>query len=224
LWLGETESFPTELQKMRRDFPHVTRWRPPGVEYLIVAGWQDESETLLKESLDLMPSDAGRRDLYTAAARGYACIGDYGRAEAQLKAAAKYEVENARELRHQQTGLYLSQGRFEDAERVVRQMLARTPNDPRTLLDLAQVHLAAGNAGAARDVAGELLDAGTHGGRAYRTMALALADLGRYAEADAFARKALEMDPRREVQTLRAWVLISGDLDVERGVELARDA
>jgi serine/threonine-protein kinase len=57
-----------------------------------------------------------------------------------------------------------------------------------------------------------------------RLLAFALAEQGRHADALPIAERTVAMDSSRTSFELLAWVLVDGELDVERGIEVARQA
>jgi tetratricopeptide (TPR) repeat protein len=58
----------------------------------------------------------------------------------------------------------------------------------------------------------------------WRLLGFALGVQQRYREALAVAEKAVAMDSSRASYELLAWTLVSGDLDVQRGIEVAKQA
>jgi serine/threonine protein kinase/tetratricopeptide (TPR) repeat protein len=60
--------------------------------------------------------------------------------------------------------------------------------------------------------------------RAYRTLGYLRAEQQRYTEAESYATKALTLDSSFANQNLMAWILVAGDLDLDRGLSIAEKA
>ena len=58
----------------------------------------------------------------------------------------------------------------------------------------------------------------------YRLLGSILAEEGKFAEAERLAQKVVALDASRASHNLLAWILVAGGLDIDRGVETARQA
>jgi tetratricopeptide (TPR) repeat protein len=58
----------------------------------------------------------------------------------------------------------------------------------------------------------------------YRLLGSILAEEGKFAEAEKLAQRAVALDASRASYNLLAWILVAGGLDIDRGVEAARQA
>jgi len=81
--------------------------------------------------------------------------------------------------------------------------------------------LIGGDAERAERLAREQLERGPDVASAHVALAYALGQQGRFDRAVPHAERAVAMMPDRTSRTLLAWVLIAGDIDIDRGLELA---
>ena len=115
-------------------------------------------------------------------------------------------------------------GRFDDAQRVLEQALDGEYVKPEeTLPRLALCRLAQGDPDEAEALIRRGLEVGPVGW-AHWFLALAHIEQGRYEAALAVAEQCVARDSTRFSHELLAWVLIAGDLDIDRGIREARQA
>jgi tetratricopeptide (TPR) repeat protein len=138
------------------------------------------------------------------------------RAEALDAAVTDYDIELSRRLAH----ALMQQGQLNRARSVLESGLQAEPTSLELRAGLAVLQLLEGDAAGAEAAARELLEITPH--RFFIQMvAYALSEQGKYGEALTWAERAREMSPSRVTTTLVAWILIRGNLDVDRGIDLA---
>jgi tetratricopeptide (TPR) repeat protein len=108
-----------------------------------------------------------------------------------------------------------------EAEAVLEVGLAANPQSANLLLLKAFNYLVAGDPEAAESQATDLLKRGPALADAHVAMAYSLGGQGRFDEAMKHAERVLKMNPNRSNRTLMAWVLIAGNIDIDRGLEMA---
>jgi len=166
-----------------------------------------------------------RRLLHGQLALGYMGAGRFDDAEAEVRSALDVMPETAAPDLQARLGLILMlRGEHDEARAVLESGLERTPADAGLAVVRAANELARGDAAAAERRLRALLSTGPDEARAHRLLAYALAEQGRYGEAEPHARRQFAMDPSRDGHVALAWVLIAGDLDREAGLELAERA
>jgi tetratricopeptide (TPR) repeat protein/tRNA A-37 threonylcarbamoyl transferase component Bud32/TolB-like protein len=125
-----------------------------------------------------------------------------------------------------QTGLgwcLLRTGKPEEAEAAFRKAHEARPGHSQPRIGIAAAELARGRPADAERTLEEAL-ARQEFLHAVRWMSVALAEQGRWEEAEGFARRAVAMNPSPGSLTQLAWVLIDGDRGVDEGATLATRA
>jgi len=111
-----------------------------------------------------------------------------------------------------------------EAGTVLDRGLSTFPGSSGLLLLRAFNFLASGDPQAAEREAEEMLERGPAVAGAHVALAYALGEQGRFDEAATQAERALAMSSDRDHRALLSWILIAGEIDVDRGLELAREA
>jgi tetratricopeptide (TPR) repeat protein len=162
-----------------------------------------------------------RRMLFRELARAYLALGRSAEAEKWAIEAQALTEERDPKLDEIQAWSLINQGRTEEAAKVLAGGLKARPGSAELVLLGAFNQLAEGDAEAAERTAADLLERGPALAGAHVAMAYALGQQGRFREAVPHAERALAMSPDRSNRTLLSWVLVAGDIDVDRGMELA---
>jgi tetratricopeptide (TPR) repeat protein len=118
----------------------------------------------------------------------------------------------------------MRRGNNDEARRLLEQGLEISPQNAGLLYTLAVSDLLEGDAEAAERRVGELLAEGPVRAEGYFIRSYALAQQGRFAEAEKDARRAFSMTPGRAGHALLAWILVAGEIDVKQGLDLAEAA
>jgi tetratricopeptide (TPR) repeat protein len=119
---------------------------------------------------------------------------------------------------------YLNQGAYASAVRAFEAGLQIGYGHGDMLRGLGIAKLLQGDAEAAQRYANRALEKDIPHVESWRLLGFALAELGRHAEALEIAERAVAMDSSRTSFELLAWILVDGDLDLERGMEIAKHA
>jgi tetratricopeptide (TPR) repeat protein len=119
---------------------------------------------------------------------------------------------------------YLNMARHEEAEAAFRAGLESGRDKGAMLRGIGTAQLLQGDAVGAEQQARRALAEDHPHIDSWRLLGFALAEQGRHAEALQAAERSVAMDSSRTSYELLAWVLVSGNLDVERGIEMARRA
>ncbi|MDX1389106.1 MAG: tetratricopeptide repeat protein, partial [Acidobacteriota bacterium] len=187
------------------------------------SGNRKAAERYLDEGLALAHTDEDRRKLLTTAVFGFLTGGEIERAaEIGEKAVALDPGKNQTGPRFALAAARMYQGRFDDAERLVSDVLRTHPNDDDTLDLQGAILMARGDLDGAERLYREALENRPPTASKHANLATVLGELGRYDEAVPYARKALEMEPNRTNHALLSCFLIAGDIDVDEGVGVAR--
>jgi tetratricopeptide (TPR) repeat protein/predicted Ser/Thr protein kinase len=185
----------------------------------ILAGRFDEAEQLLERELETLTEEEDRQDVLRTLSRVWLRVGEVARAERYLVAKENprprdlaWEADT-RALIAWYTGRYDEAVRHHERARAIR---------PVTVDEWGLVYRwdAGDVAGAERTIRGWLAD-GPVKRSMYEALAAVLVDQGRFEEALPVAEKCLAMEDNRQTNGIVAWVLVAGDLDLERGIELA---
>ena len=165
------------------------------------------------------------RILHGQLAMGYIGAGRFAEAEAEVRQAIGLKSERvALDLQGRLGWILMLQGKYGDARAALERGVEQSPSNARLALFHAANDLARGDSTAAERRARDLLSTGPARALTHRVLAYALAEQGRFREAEPHARRQLAMAPNREGFVALAWILIAGNLDREEGVELAEQA
>jgi tetratricopeptide (TPR) repeat protein len=195
------------------------------VEALVRAGEAGKAERWLAESVEAFPAGHYRRDLLSEAGHVYLAAGRPDLAEGAFRRAVEmdpYRLEL--DLRAWLAVALLQQGRLDEASVFLDKGLRLHPRHPDLRLARAVLELLRGEGTSAEKQARGVLETGPAHLEAHRLLAAALAEQGRFEEAEPHARRALAMSPGRQTRTELAWILTAGELDVDEGRTLAREA
>jgi tetratricopeptide (TPR) repeat protein/TolB-like protein/predicted Ser/Thr protein kinase len=194
------------------------------IETHLRAGDEAAVEKLTEDALEALKDERERRMLFRELARSYQALGRSPEAEAWAMKALELTKEHDLKLDEILAWSLMTQGRPEEAAKVIEAGLDTNPGSAELILIGAFNQLAAGNAKSAEASAQDLLDRGPVLADAHAVMAYALGQQGRFGEAVDHAERAMAMTPDRSNRTLMSWVLVAGDIDVDRGMELAVQA
>jgi serine/threonine protein kinase/tetratricopeptide (TPR) repeat protein len=195
------------------------------VEAYLRTGDEARAETLAREAPAAPRTSGERRTFHGELALGYMGAGRFAEAEAQLRKAISLKSETlALDLQSRLGWVLTLQGKYDDAWAALERGAEQSPDNARIAILQAANDLARGDAEGAERRARDLLSRGPAGALAHRVLAYALAEQGRFGEAEPHARKQFAMNPNREGHVVLAWVLITGGLDLNEGLELAEDA
>jgi tetratricopeptide (TPR) repeat protein len=176
---------------------------------------------LTEDAMKALSEEPQRRVFFRGLAKAYLAMGKYVDAEKwALEALALTKDRDAR-LDEILAWSLMNQDRPEEAAKVLASGLSAHPGSAELLLTSAFNDLVADNAEAAERKAKDLLERGPALANAHVALAYALGQQGRFDEAAKHAERALAMSPDRANRTLMAWVLIAGNIDIDRGLELA---
>jgi tetratricopeptide (TPR) repeat protein len=188
---------------------------------------------------------AARRQLSTPVARGslligrpapyppgvawrYAEAGRLERARELLREAAALLPEPNPDVLYAKGWLALLGGELGEAERQLRRSSDASPatslRRSRANVALAASQLARGDAERAERTLRADAESRVRSVPRDRMLGWALAAEERFAEAGSVAETVLKRDPGPESHRLLAWVLVAGDHEIERGMELAQEA
>lgn len=195
------------------------------IEALIRAGEVEAAESRLAEALESFPPGHYRGDLLSEAGHASMAAGRPDLAEKAFRQAIEmdpYELDLG--LRAWLALSLMQQGRLDKSASIIERGLGIQPRNPDLRLARAVLDLLRGDGPAAEKEVRSVLASGPARLEAYRLLASALAEQGRYREAEPHARRALAMNPGRQTRAELAWILTAGKLDVEEGRTLAREA
>ena len=183
------------------------------------------AESLARQAPAILRTARERRTLHGELAMGYLGAGRFAEAEAELRRAIGLMSEEVvLELQARLGWVLTLRGEYDDAWAALQRGLEQSPRNAALALLDATNELARGDAEAAERRARDLLASGPADARTYRVLAYSLAAQGRFREAEPFARRQRAMAPNREGLVALAWILITGELDREEGVDLAEEA
>ncbi|MBD3163389.1 MAG: tetratricopeptide repeat protein, partial [Candidatus Eisenbacteria bacterium] len=111
-----------------------------------------------------------------------------------------------------------------EAETIFHEALAADAGRAQARIGLAVVDLLRGEHGQAERRLRAAIESGPRHANLYSILSLSLFAQERSAEAVPYAERAWEMTRSHSAAVELAWALIDGDVDVERGLELARTA
>jgi Flp pilus assembly protein TadD len=177
----------------------------------------------LDKQLAEAKSDEARADLWAGAGwKALEATVDVAKAEEAFREAIALDAGNS----WAQTGAgwcLLRAGMPDEAEAVFRKAQESQPGHSQPRIGIAAAEIARGRPADAERTLAEQLER-QENVQAVRWMSVALAEQGRWEEAERFARRAVAMSPSPGSLTQLAWVLIDGDRGGEEGEELARRA
>ena len=191
------------------------------IEAHLRSGDETAVAKLTDEAVKALTDERERRMLFRELARAYLALGRSAEAEKWAIEAQALTEERDPKLDEIQAWSLINQGRTEEAAKVLAGGLKARPGSAELVLMGAFNQLAEGDAEAAERTAADLLERGPALADAHVAMAYALGQQGRFREAVPHAERALAMSPDRSNRTLLSWVLVAGDIDVDRGMELA---
>jgi tetratricopeptide (TPR) repeat protein len=186
-------------------------------------GDEEKFRAELDRQLAHADSDAKKADLLNGVgSKTLELTGDCEEARPWLEQSLALDAENG--WSHTSMGwCQLREGSLDAAAESFRKASEHSPGHSMPRLGLAAVEMARRRPAEAERAYRELLD-GRVEARALRWLSSALAEQGRFEEAESTARQVVGMNPSRENKTQLAWVLIAGDRDLEEGVALATEA
>ena len=196
------------------------------VDSLAHAGRMDEAERALEEGLEFMRTDAHRKELLVWVAQTARAVGESELADRLIERAAAIDVETGRaEFHATRAYLAVDAGRYDEAEVEFRKTIAMVVYPDLTYsLELAALNLLRGRPAEAERQLRELFAQGSGDRGIHLGLAQALIEQGQFADALPFAERCVAMNPDRKSLEILAWILVAGDIDVERGIETARRA
>ena len=197
------------------------------IEAALRARRDDDVAQMTKAALGELPSERERLLFQRELARVYMSAGRFVEAERCAREALRLRGEGGYTDPWTDEVLgfsLLAQNRVGDAEQVVSRGLAAYPGSPGLLLLQAYTRLAAGEPEKAAEIATGMLEHGPAVADAHLVLAYADGERGRFEQAARHAEQALAMSPDRNHRTALSWALIAGDLDPQRGLELAQQA
>jgi tetratricopeptide (TPR) repeat protein len=154
----------------------------------------------------------------------YMDVGDLETAESLLARARAVDLPDDPGLERADMALAGQRGNWTRAGEAIDRALEIQPQHTSYLANRARVDLMMGKADKAAADMETLLQEGPVAARVLTMLAYSYCALGRYEDALEPAERALAMKPYVPTYELLAWVLIAGELDIDRGVELARQS
>jgi tetratricopeptide (TPR) repeat protein len=200
--------------------------RAKRIEVELRARHDDEVARLTKAALAELPSARERLLFERELARVYMAAGRFVDAERHAQEALRLGAGGYVDPWSSEILGFslLAQNRVGEAEAALSRGLAVNPGSPAMLVLRAYVRLASGELDEAAELANDLLEHGPAVADAHLVLAYADGERGRFEQAAKHAERAVAMSPDRNHRTALSWTLIAGDLDPERGLELARQA
>jgi len=194
------------------------------IETHLRAGDEAAVAKLTQDALEALSDERERRVLFLELARSYLALGRGSEAEGWALKALELTKERDGKLDEILARSLMAQGRTEEAAKVIEAGLELHPGSAELLLVSALNQLAEGDAESAEQTARDLLERGPVLAGAHVVMAYALGQQGRFGDAVEHAERAMAMKPDRGNRTLMSWVLVAGEIDVDRAMELAAQA
>jgi len=195
-------------------------WAPTAwIDSHIYAGRGEEAERLLDLELESMSRVLDRKQLLLGVADAYAASGDLTRAERLLEREAGLHTDAE--------GWWLSLTRASVATRIGRYdeaaeyLAASAQRSGWVLLQASGIELMRGDPARTESMTRELIARGPVSRYAYGILAVSLAEQGRFRDALAIAEAFMAMHADRDSFSVLAWVLVAGELDLERGIAMA---
>jgi tetratricopeptide (TPR) repeat protein/tRNA A-37 threonylcarbamoyl transferase component Bud32 len=187
----------------------------------ILAGRFDEAEQLLERDLESLTERKDRQYVIRSLARVWLQVGEVARAEQYLEHGT---LENPlpRDLAWEagtRSWIASYTGRYDEALRHHERALEILPESVDRWGAALRFH--AGDLAGSEQALRRWLADGPVERDTYEALAGVLAEQGRFGEALPVAEKCLAMEENRQTLGIVAWVLVAGDLDLERGIELA---
>jgi tetratricopeptide (TPR) repeat protein len=146
-------------------------------------------------------------------------------AEAMFISGTSFDFARNDPVAHRGLGLtYLTMARYDKAEDAFQAGLETGRDKGPLLRGIGTARLLQGDAVGAEEYARRALAEDHPHIDSWRLLGFALAAQGRHAEALEAAEHSVAMDSSRTSYELLAWVLVSGNVDLERGIETARRA
>ena len=153
----------------------------------------------------------------------YLLAGRTEEAEATFLSGSTAEFSQRDPVAYKGLGLtYLQTGNYAKAEEAFEAGLEVGPEKGEFLRGLGIAKLSQGDAGAAENYARRALEEDHPHIDSWRLLGFALSQQERHREALEVAEKAVAMDSSRTSYELLAWVLVHGNLDLERGIRVAK--
>jgi tetratricopeptide (TPR) repeat protein len=225
LELKENEKAVDQATRLVKSSPTNVWHHAVRVEVDIGVGQISQAERALASSLSAFPSTTSKRSLLTQAGRAYFRAGRYDSARQAFDRAVLLDPESRDADLYEGMGwLAARQGNNDEARRSFAKGLAALPRHDGNLRGLATIELLARDYPAAEKRMRDQLDQGPARLASYRLLGSILAEEGKFAEAEKLAQKAVALDASRASYNLLAWILVAGGLDIDRGVEAARQA
>ena len=109
-------------------------------------------------------------------------------------------------------------GQYDEA---AEYLAAAAPDNGWVLLQASCNELMRGDPARAESTICDLVARGPASRVAYEMLAVSLAEQGRFRDALAIAEKCVAMHADRDSYSVLAWVLVAGELDLERGIAMA---
>ena len=177
----------------------------------------------LSRQLDKADSESKRVDILNDVAwKEISHTGTCATARAWVEEALTHEPENGW-VNTAMAWCNLRSGDLEAAEEYFRVASESQPGHIQPKIGIAAVHLARIQPAEAERICLEMLK-GRVEAPVLRWLSIALAEQGRFEEAESAARRAASMHPSPVNKTHLAWALIAGDGDLEEGTRLATEA
>ena len=222
---GEFEEARARIEELLAQLPpsEMNRFRRVGP--LLIMGKRDEAEKLLAEGLVSLPEELAWEllvDFPFGAAWMYMSQGEFAAAQEKFRRALALDLATRDPLASDGMGLsLLFMGKLGEAETAF-QMSSRTGyGSSMSTVGLALVALARKNYPLVEHYLREIDDEGIVHVNHLKLKCYLYANQGLFRRALPFAEAAQAMDQGRESCELLAWILVKGELDVERGIALA---
>ena len=220
-----------DLEVRQRNFDEATRigeelskrvyggWGPMNwISAVIYAGQAEEAERLLELELASMPRKLERKQLILGIAEAYAASGDLARAEHLFKREAALQADAEQWwITLSRARVAMTIGRYDESADNMNSI----PSSEWTLLQVACNDLMRGDLQRAESTLRDLIASGPASHNAYKMLAVSLSEQGRFQDALPNAERSVAMHAERSSYSVLAWVLIAGELDMERGVAMA---
>jgi tetratricopeptide (TPR) repeat protein len=195
------------------------------IEVRLRTGDVTRAEELIEENAKLFVQDKEAKVFYRELATAFFGAGLLERAEEAARRAVgpsprPKDVDSLVNL----AWVLMRRGDNAEARRLLQRGLEISPQNAGLLYTSAVSDLLDGNAEAAERRVGALLSEGPVRAEGFFIRSYALAQQGRFAEAEKDARRAYSMMPGRAGHEMLSWILVAGDIDIEQGLDLAEAA
>lgn len=192
-------------------------------ELYLASGEYGKADSLLQIASGVDSVKTPRHTLFGEWADLYRRAGELDKAEEAARRALDYKPDDKWLIRS--LGLICElRGQYGEAERHYRTSLESWSANAHDLRSLGRLYWRQGRITEAVELYRQALEIDEQDPRTLRELSVLLARAGKRGEAEDYAERALEGDPSFFSCVTMAWVLIDGDSDIARGMQLAQTA